>query len=103
MGFSLTDLAPWCVGRRDLCFAPQHMDYQTMLQKHHMVVDNSGKGQTKVALEVVDNCIVVGPQIELETQAEFDKMFGIELQPAFEDQMDFGVPLGAKGRVEQRQ
>ena len=96
-------------------FSPQHpIDYQLDLQEQHTVVGNSDKdspafvdnfdmGQTKVALEVVDNRIVVGLQIELETQAEFDKMFGIELQLAFEDQMDFGVPLGAEGRVEQRQ
>ena len=84
-------------------FSPQRMDYQTMLQKHHMVVDNSGKGQTKVALEIVDNRSVVGLQIEFENQAEFDKMFEIELQPAFENQMDFGILLGSKCRVEQRQ
>ena len=44
MGFVLTDLAPWSIGCRDLCFAPQHMDYQRMLQTHHMVVDNSDRG-----------------------------------------------------------
>ena len=68
-----------------------------------MVVDNFGKEQTKVALEVVGNRSVVGPQIEFESQAGFDKTFEIELQPASENQMDFGILLGSKCRVEQCQ
>ena len=68
-----------------------------------MAVDNFGKEKTKVGLEVAGNRSVVGPQIEFETQAEFDKTFEIDLQPAFENQMDFGVLPGSKCRVEQRQ
>lgn len=85
-----------------------------MLQMRHMVVDNSAKdspavvgnsgmGRTKVALEVAGNHTVVGLHIEFEHQAGFDKKFGIELQPAFEDQMGFGVPLGATDRIEKCQ
>ena len=61
------------------------------------------RGKTKVALEVFDNRSVVGPQIEFETQAEFDKTFEIDLQPAFENQTDFGILLGSRCQVEQRQ
>ena len=62
-----------------------HRAVDTSAKDSPVVVGNSSMGRTKVALEVVDNHTVVGPRIELETQAEFDKMFGIELQPAFED------------------
>ena len=79
-----------------------------------MVADNSEKdsstvvnifdmGQTKVALEVSGNHTVAGLQTEFEKQVGFDKMVGIELQLAFEDRMGFGLQLGAKNRVEQRQ
>jgi hypothetical protein len=84
------------------------MDYQLVLQEHHMVVDNSDKdspavvdnfdmGQTKVALEVAGNHKVAGLQTEFENQAEFDKKVGIELQPAFEDQMGGWGPIWGNG------
>ncbi len=68
-----------------------------------MAVGNFGKEQTEVGLEVAGNHIVVGPQIEFETQAEFDKTFEIDLQPAFENQTDFEILLRSRCQVEQHQ
>lgn len=59
------------------------------------VVDNFDMGQTKFALGVAGNHKAVGLQTELEKQAEFDRLVGIERQPAFEDRMGLGIQPGA--------
>lgn len=49
----------------------------------------------KFALGVAGNHKAAGLQTELEEQVEFDRLVGIECQPAFEDRMGLGVQLGA--------
>ena len=115
MGLVRTDLAPYGFVCRDFGSAPQRsMDYQTVLQKHHMVADKSDKdssavvgnfdmGQTTVALEVAGDHKMAGLQTEFEKQAEFDRFVEIELQLAFENRMGSGVQPGGKTQVEQCQ
>ena len=113
MDFVQTDSAPKGFVRRDFVhrgykiadpgFSPQHStDYQIVLQEKHkvagnsdkglpVVVDNFDTGQTKSSRGAAGNHKAAGLQTELEEQVEFDRLVGIERQPAFEDRMGPGV------------
>jgi len=48
-------------------------------------------GKMEFSLGVSGDHKAVGLQTEVERQAKFDRLVGIECQPIFEDQMGFGV------------
>ena len=93
-------------------FVPQHsIYYQLGLQEKHKVAGNSNKdspvvvdnfetGQTGFSLGIAGNHKAVGLQTEPKRQAAFDRLVGIEIQLAFEDQIGFGAQPGAENRVE---
>jgi len=93
-------------------FAPQHpIDYQLDLQEQHTVAGNSDKdlpavvdnfdmGKIEFALGIAGNHKVVGLQTAPEKQVVFDRLVGIEIQPASEDRIGFGAQPGAENWVE---